>query len=65
MLSCLAFERANGNDEILVIVNRNEHPITYHLPEYWQYAPCVFGGKTVNDCVALDALDSVILRKEK
>lgn len=65
MLSCLAFERANEKDEILVIVNRNEHPITYHLPEHWQYAPCVFGGKNVNDCVALDALDSVILRKEK
>ncbi|MBP5211717.1 MAG: alpha-glucosidase C-terminal domain-containing protein, partial [Pyramidobacter sp.] len=65
MLSCLAFERANGKDEILVILNRNDHPITYHLPDHWHYAQCVFGGKRADTGVALDALDSVILRREK
>ncbi|MBQ4206695.1 MAG: glycoside hydrolase family 13 protein, partial [Clostridia bacterium] len=65
MLSCLAFERANDKDEILVILNRNEHPITYHLPDHWHYAACVFGGKRVDTGVSLDALDSVILRREK
>ena len=65
MLSCLAFERENEQDAILVIINRNEHPINYHLPARWQYKSCVFGNQQVNDCVSLEALDAVILKKEK
>ncbi len=65
MLSCLAFERENATDAILVIINRNEHPITYHLPERWQFKTSVFGETNVTDCVSLGALDAVILKKEK
>ena len=65
MLSCLAFERENKSDAILVIINRNEHPITYHLPERWQFKQSVFGATNVTDCVSLGALDAVILKKEK
>ena len=65
MLSCLAFERENKSDAILVIINRNEHPITYHLPERWQYKQSAFGATNVTDCVSLGALDAVILKKEK
>ena len=64
MLSCLCYERIGDNDAILVIINRNEHPITYHLPTRWQNAICIFGGKSIADCVELDALDGVVLKKE-
>ena len=64
MLSCLCYERIGDKDEILAIINRNEHEITYNLPEKWRYASCVFGNKTVTESVLLSALDYVILKKE-
>ena len=64
MLSCLAFERKDSKDSILVIVNRNEHPIDYYLPSDWHNARAVFGGVMQGQSVRLSALEAVILKKE-
>ena len=65
MLSCLAFERVGESDALLVIVNRNNHPITYNLPGNWQHTNNVLNAADVTHCVYIDALDAVILKKEK
>lgn len=64
MLSCLAFERQSEKDALLVIVNRNPHPITYHLPQKWQFTKNLIRCADVEYSVELDALDAVILKKE-
>ena len=64
MLSCLAFERQSEKDALLVIVNRNPHPITYHLPQKWQFTKNLIHCADVEYSVELDALDAVILKKE-
>ena len=62
MLGCLCFARVGASDEILTIINRNDHPIVYHLPAPWHGAACLLGGKQISNSVTLDALDGVILR---
>lgn len=62
MLGCLAYERKGSEDEILVIINRNEHCIDYYLPEKWFYAESVLGSAVTENKVWLDAMDVVILR---
>ena len=64
MLSCLAFERQSEKDALLVIVNRNPHPITYDLPPKWHNSRELFRSLDVAQSVELDALDAVILKKE-
>jgi len=64
MLGCLAFVRYSDKDEILVIINRNDHPIDYYLPENWHNTRSVFGGEMLGDKVYLDSLSAVILKKE-
>lgn len=65
MLGCLAFVRENETDTILVIVNRNEHPIDYYLPYEWQNAGVIFGEKMQGQKAYIDALSAIILKKEK
>ncbi len=65
MLGCLAFTRSGADDEILVIVNRNEHEIEYYLPEQWHNTKQIFGFGMLGTKIKIDALDSVILKKEK
>ena len=65
MLGCLAFVRKNGDDEIMVIVNRNDHPIDYYLPEGWHNAKAVFGSEMHGHKAYIDALGAIILKKEK
>ncbi len=64
MLGCLAFERRDRKDSILVIVNRNEHEIDYYLPQQWHNSKAVFGGLMTGQSVKLGALGAVILKKE-
>lgn len=64
MLGCLAYERKDRKDRILVIVNRNEHEIDYYLPEHWHNSKAVFGGKMQGQSVKLGSLSAVILKKE-
>ena len=64
MLSCLAYERVSEKDALLIIVNRNAHPITYDLPEKWQRTESVLQDAEVSQNVTVDALGAVILKKE-
>lgn len=64
MQGCLAFVRIGKKDSVFVVVNRNEHPIDYYLPDDWHGAESVFGGLNNGYSVKLDALDASVLRKE-
>lgn len=64
MLGCLAFVRKSEKEEIMVIVNRNEHPIDYYLPWDWHNSRAVFGSQMQGDKAVIDALDAIILKKE-
>ena len=65
MLGCLAFVRYSEKDEILVIVNRNDHPIDYYLPGNWHNTRLVFGDGMLGDKVHIEAMTAIILKKEK
>lgn len=65
MLGCLAYVRYGEKDEILVIVNRNEHEIDYYLPENWHNTKAIFGGVMQGNKAKIDALSLIILKKEK
>ena len=65
MLSCLAFVREGEKDSVMVIVNRNEHEISYILPEEWKNTCALMGNAPENGGVYLPALSAAILRKEK
>lgn len=65
MLGCLAFTRSGEKDEIMVIVNRNEHEIDYYLPSCWHSAQSLLGGEMQTDKIKLSALEAAILKKEK
>ena len=43
MLGCVAFRRHDENGNIMVIVNRNEHPISYRLPDYFNNSYALYG----------------------
>lgn len=64
MAGCLAFVRKSDKEEIMVIVNRNEHPIDYYLPWDWHNTKAVFGGNMHGDKAYIDALGAIILKKE-
>ncbi len=64
MLGCLAFSRKNDKDEILVIVNRNNHQIDYYLAEHWHSASCIFGGDMQGCKAVIDAMGYIILKEE-
>ena len=64
MLGCLCFARVGDSDEVLTIINRNDHPIVYHLPVHWHGAACLLGGKQISNSVTLEAMEGVILHKE-
>ena len=65
MLGCLAFTRSAKTDEILVIINRNEHPIDYYLPKKWHAASSLLSGEMSGDRVKLGALDAAVLKLTK
>lgn len=65
MLGCLAFVRYSDKDEILVIVNRNEHEIDYYLPENWHNTKQIFGGRMLGDKAKISGLSAIVLKKEK
>ncbi len=64
MLGCLAFSRKNDEDEILVIVNRNNHPIDYYLSEQWHSARCIFGDEMQGCKAKIKEYGYIILKKE-
>ncbi|MBQ7861565.1 MAG: glycoside hydrolase family 13 protein, partial [Clostridia bacterium] len=64
MLGCLAYIRKSNMDEIMVIVNRNEHPIDYYLPFEWHNSRALFGSHMCGDKAVISGLDAIILKKE-
>lgn len=64
MLGCVAFERTQGRSSVLVIANRNEEEITYHLPERWQYRKELVYSLDVSDSVTIPAMTAVILSRQ-
>lgn len=64
MLGCLAFGRKNSKEEILIIINRNEHEIDYYLPAFWHNTKAVFGGEMQGQKAKIEALGYIVLKKE-
>lgn len=63
MLGCVAYCRYDEKDSIMVIVNRNEHPITYHLPDDFKNAHTILNSSVENGAVYIDGCSFSILAK--
>lgn len=63
VLGCVAFRRHDENGDIMVIVNRNEHPITYRLPDYFKNPVSLMRGDVNNGEVFIDSCSFTILAK--
>ena len=61
MLGCVAYRRHDENGDIMVIVNRNEHPISYRLPDYYSNSKALYGNNPENQEVQIDGCSFVIL----
>ena len=63
-LGCVAFGRVRGDSRALTIVNRNEHPIDYYLPDAWQDLRATLGAERPDaGAVRLDACGAALLTK--
>lgn len=61
-LGCVCYARQTADSRVLVIVNRNDHPIDYYLPAQWQDLPLTLGGSRPQaDTVHIGALEGVLL----
>lgn len=56
MLSCLCFQRIKGDSRTVIIINRNDHPIDYVLPDMDGEKKIYFDGTLDGDTVHLEAL---------
>ncbi len=63
-MGCLAYVRYSEKDEILVIINRNEHEIDYYLPCNWYHTNQIFGCGMQGESVKLQPLSAIVLKKE-
>ena len=61
MLGCVAFRRHDENGDVMVIVNKNEHSITYRLPDFYSNAKTLYGDNVNNGEVYIDGNAFVIL----
>lgn len=61
MLGCVAYRRYDGNGDVMVIVNRNEHSISYRLPEYYENSRALMGNDPQNGEVYIEACSFAIL----
>ena len=61
MLGCVAYCRYNEDNSIMVIVNRNEHPINYRLPDDFKNSRSIMNSSVENGEVYIDACSFVIL----
>lgn len=63
---CVAYERTDGKDSIIVIANRAESDINYTLPENWTNLSKVLGnGEIEGLSVELKALSFIIIKATK
>ncbi len=59
---CIAYVRSTTCNRIMLIANRNVHPITYYLPEDWHGASVLLGGNDIRyNEVDIPAYGAVIL----
>ena len=61
MLGCVAYRRHDENGDVMVIVNRNEHSISYRLPDYYANPKVLYGNNPENQEVQIDGCSFVIL----
>lgn len=62
-LGCLAYIRKKDAEEIMVIVNRNEHEIDYYLPWQFHGAKTLIGNQVQNEKIKLAALEVAIIKR--
>ena len=59
---CIAYVRSTCGNRIMLIANRNVHPITYYLPTDWHGAKLLLGGNGIDHTsVDIPAYGAVIL----
>ena len=59
---CIAYVRSTCRNRIMLIANRNVHPITYYLPTDWHGAELLLGGNSIDHTsVEIPAYGAVIL----
>lgn len=63
MLGCVAYRRHNEKDDLMIIVNRNEHAISYRLPDTFKSSRSLMGSPVQNGEVNVDSCSFVILSK--
>lgn len=63
MLGCVAYRRWNDVQDIMIIVNRNEHPISYGLPDSFKNAFSVTDNYICDDIVNIEACSFAIVSK--
>lgn len=63
VMGCVAYRRKDETGEIAVIVNRNEHPINYRLPEDLRSAKPLMRGTVTNGEVCIEGCSFTILLK--
>ncbi len=61
MLGCVAFRRHDENGNVMVIVNRNEHSISYRLPYEFENSFALYGDNPQNGEVFIGACSFAIL----
>lgn len=61
MLGCVAYRRHNEYGDIMVIVNRNEHGISYRLPDNYKTSRALFGNDVEDSQVYIDGCSFAIL----
>ena len=61
MLGCVAYRRHDENGNVMVIVNRNEHSISYRLPYDFENSFSLYGANPENGEVFIDGCSFVIL----
>ena len=61
MLGCVAYRRHDENGNVMVIVNRNEHSISYRLPYDFENSFALYGANPENGEVFIDGCSFVIL----
>ena len=63
MLGCVAYRRKDENEDIIIIVNRNNHSISYCVPEDFKNSKTLWGNDIADRDVAIDGYSFAILQK--
>lgn len=62
-LGCLAYVRKKDDEEVMIIINRNEHEIDYYLPFEFHNAKTLIGSQVQNEKIKLAALEAAIIKR--